>query len=825
MEFLNEKRVLRNGKPIETDDALLEEQIRFVEQKMEALKERCVRLYAHHYYERKMDHYDKNMREAERLWSDIRCCRWSEHTQILNLFQAKADCMFGSVFVGKQDYDEALSYLAEGKDRIEKDTLQYLIPEYYVRAAIEMAKCYIEKHSPASVLDDCLKKAEEVLTAQKQEICANYEAFYYDKLSLELKFQRLYAVMDKYTFEQEGSAGKAWKILEDVIKQYEQLPVSASFHTDCYFSYTDWKRKQDVSLRTTKGEFFKNLYFAVGEGIRLVKKQSTANLPPIVAGLWENVKQEAFLDRKGCGAGEAGICQLPAADWDKTEKKDWSEEELRKLQRYFLELTFSVFAQTIKEYPANTICLDDLAALLYDYKDGDKTDQKKQFLLYLIEKYLSRDYQKETVEQSIEAILDRVLEIERTNMFALSIRAEMAMTDPVSERIDDYPALRQYSLKKWFSSMLKSGVPTGPFQEIEIALLQLYRYVTWFMNRAIIDWKKEKWEHLEVGHYTRMAVLPKLYNKNQDTRLRLHNVHHLNDPLEGVLLINRLREAVPVEADSLIQTLWDKYNSDEGGAVRNMVYMGSFTSRLDHLNMWDRYGDRQKGVALCFDGKEYFDKEAKISFAKMSTSGSYGRYKLEDIRYPLYMVLYLPEENRGGLEKAEEYASHRKAAAKAGNDKKEESWWGMQADLIRDLIRLEKKIRECLEKMQKVLREIEEDGRGTEAECRMCERLKDELCHAIMVILDLVRFLIKSDKYRDEREFRVIQYSDDPECEGEGTEVPRLYIPIEKELIYKRVCFGPLVKDFESKAAYVLNIKRNGADVEVQKSAISFKEG
>ncbi len=469
MEFLNEKRVMKNGKPIETGDALLEEKVRFIERKTKALKERCVRLYAHHYYERKNDRYDKDMGEARRLWSDIHCCGWSEHTQILNLFQAKADCLFGSVFVGKQDYDEALSYLTEGINRIEKDTLQYLIPEYYVRAAIEMAKCYIEKHSPAGVLDDCLKKAEEVLTAQKREICTNYDTFYYDKLSLELKFQRLYAVMDRYTFEQEGSAEKAWKILEDVVRQYGRLPVSASFHTDCYFSYTDWKKKQEVSLRTTKGELLKNLYFAVGEGIRLAKRQGKVNLPPIVSGLWEKVKQEAFGDQEDHGPGEAGIYRLPAVDWEKAQKREWEEEDLKKLQRYLLELTFSVFAKTIKEYPANTICLDDLAALLYDYKNGDETNQKKAVLLDLIKTCLSGEYQRETVEQSIEAILDRVLEIEGTNMFALSIKAEMAMTDPVSERIDDYPALRQYSLKKWFSSMLKSGVPTEPFQKIEIS--------------------------------------------------------------------------------------------------------------------------------------------------------------------------------------------------------------------------------------------------------------------------------------------------------------------------------------------------------------------
>ena len=51
---------------------------------------------------------------------------------------------------------------------------------------------------------------------------------------------------------------------------------------------------------------------------------------------------------------------------------------------------------------------------------------------------------------------------------------------------------------------------------------------------------------------------------------------------------------------------------------------------------------------------------------------------------------------------------------------------------------------------QEILRRLEPDKRYSAMR---------ELCNTIMVILDLVRFLIKSDYYSDEREYRIIQYS------------------------------------------------------------------
>lgn len=190
--------------------------------------------------------------------------------------------------------------------------------------------------------------------------------------------------------------------------------------------------------------------------------------------------------------------------------------------------------------------------------------------------------------------------------------------------------------------------------------------------------------------------------------------------------------------------------------------------------MWSRYGDGEKGCSLQLDAAHSFDKRAKISLEGLFTDKDDFSYKMDDTKYPLYMVLYLPRKDTEKLGEIEKYARNRSATSK-----QEKIWWNKQADLRRN-------------------------ARG-------------ELCNTIMLILDLVRFLIKSDYYRDEREYRIIQYSSDPEYYTED-EIPKLYIPVEKELVYEKICFGPLVQNFDSQAAYVLNIKKEKIEGEPKKT-------
>ena len=99
------------------------------------------------------------------------------------------------------------------------------------------------------------------------------------------------------------------------------------------------------------------------------------------------------------------------------------------------------------------------------------------------------------------------------------------------------------------------------FVNIEIVLIHLYSLVNNFMKSVIIDFESDEWKDLEIGHYTKLSVLPKLLRKETGARMRMHNVHHLNDPLEGVILINHLKKELHKEYgdDSLIGKLWEMY--------------------------------------------------------------------------------------------------------------------------------------------------------------------------------------------------------------------------------------------------------------------------
>ena len=172
--------------------------------------------------------------------------------------------------------------------------------------------------------------------------------------------------------------------------------------------------------------------------------------------------------------------------------------------------------------------------------------------------------------------------------------------------------------------------------------------------------------------------------------MRIQNVHHLNDTLEGVLFVNLLKESLQEtgeSGESVVQKLLELYGSDKNGTVRNSVYMGSFTSRLDQLNMWMRYGDGGKGCFMQVDAAASFDNRAKISLAGLSNDESYYSYKMEDIKYPLYMVVYLPFHRVGELDRLKEEAESRAVA-----DKQESVWWKKQAELIGKLAEL----RECV---------------------------------------------------------------------------------------------------------------------------------
>lgn len=221
-------------------------------------------------------------------------------------------------------------------------------------------------------------------------------------------------------------------------------------------------------------------------------------------------------------------------------------------------------------------------------------------------------------------------------------------------------------------------------------------------------------------------------------------------------------------------------------------------NRIDLLSNEDLGKLNVTPSQMSFDALKSFDSRARISLEGLFTDESEYSYKMDDTQYPLYMVLYLPHKGTEELERIKEYTSNR-----AVTSKQEQKWWEGQAKLIAKLIDLRDYISYTIKNIDTDFGEI-----CQYIDADSCKNVRRELCNIIMVILDLVRFLIKSDYYRDEREYRIIQYSSDPEYDDTGEGMPKLYIPVEKEFKYEKICFGPLVQNFDSQAAYVMNIKK-----------------
>lgn len=778
------------------DGLMLQQQELVLNERLDELRTRCTDLYNHHNMIKGMDEAacEEWRKRSKELLDEIEAMEWHESKTRLSGYQAEACCLWGSVYAAKGDYDLALRYLSKASSLIKTHAIQYVLPEVYARTCIHMAKCYIEKHSDTEKIQDCHRCADKVLSAFPDNP-DDMDGLARRQLSIELNLQQAIAELDVYGQKLETDYDLVCGYLETAKDGIERYPEGSDGR---------WMRKQKDTLQGTEGEFLKQLYFAT---------YRERGCPAVLV-------VKGFLERLGHTQSLSGPDEL-------TGPGDGHRESLVLCRRKCFEAAFSIFAKDICDHINNTICLGNLAILLYTYWNREKD---KAYLGKVLEwqrenfgdKLLFDD--KEFREEHIQKILDAVFDTEPDNMFALNIKAALSHKALIRGDNEHYPALRQSALKKRFAKMKNPCKDDdGAMQEIKIYLIILHNRIVNFMNSAIIDCNSVDWKELTVGHYTKRDTLPKLINKTGKSRLRIQNVHHLNDPLEGELFVKHIMRSFPkTQAGSgLCSILAKRYDSERIGEIRNCVYMGSFTSRLDQLNMWSQYGDDGRGCFLQVKASESFDESTKIPFAEVSTDEDFGQYELDDIKYPLYMVLYMPVDAAGkDLEAVVSYAK-----ARAAMEPEEGKWWEKQANLLEKFMELETDLSEILERIQIAYNRLTLKDTGER------ERIGMEICNTIMIILDLARFLIKADCYRDEREYRIIQYSADPRYDEKAPGIPKLFVEVKKEMVYERVRFGPKISDFDSACAYVLNIKKEAADgegkknwdVKVCKSEISYR--
>lgn len=798
--------------------------------KLDSLNERWRAEYTYTCYHTYLDKTARSGGENEE-WREIQnsCLEiiemhWEEDAEYLKRKQAEVLCKLGILYMEKGDLDRACEALEEAENIMENFSLQQIIPKYYIWTCMYIAQTYTEKHCEHERIEQYCEKAKALL----EQMSKSAEKVSTEKVSAE-KVEWSAAIERKlwveWTLLWIIVRSNAYKVVKDTdfVKEEPQIEKQLSdvwrkiflFEQECVQDKKEddtdrlWIRKQIDTYWASKGVYYKWLYFTYKDNI-------------------------------------------------------WLEDSRRNRNRCF-EIAVNSFVEGIKIDRENTICAGNIAALLYNYqteirKCSGKEEDSNFFHKFLckISRQLGTEKVFENAKECILFLLDSVFQVDQNNMFALNLHAMVGR----SRKDEAYPylALRQSSLRRRFAEMDRQLPPENGgaddkahvdrLRDIKERIIDLHTEVAKYMNAAI--YPREKFKGLIVGHYTKSFVLPKLLRWEGNAKMRIRNVKHLNDPSEGALFMGYINQLIGRNAsqalvknggeshENLIRNLLQiyEYKRREEWNQKSSVYMGCFSSRIDQLNMWSRYGDAGKGCCLCIDAAASFDESTAAALAEISTVEDVYRYKMEDNQYPLYMVLYLPGNAEMNLDIVKEYAKGREAAERKKGEQirelcekneregkttekiareekrclEEANWWDEQVKLVDEFEELVKDLSCTLTQIQYDYRQFAEDMTDKGMTDEAFAKLKEEIINTIMMILDQVRFLVKDDAYRDEREYRVIQYSYEPEYEEGDEAIPKLYVNIEKELRYTTVVFGPLTQNYASDSAYVLNLCKKVAD-------------
>ncbi len=128
-----------------------------------------------------------------------------------------------------------------------------------------------------------------------------------------------------------------------------------------------------------------------------------------------------------------------------------------------------------------------------------------------------------------------------------------------------------------------------------------------------------------IGHYTRVENLKDLVKIKKETRFRLSNVLYVNDPSEGIVFYELLKQ-INGNVDLIKLTTTDNrvmINSSN-------TFLCSFSENIDSLPMWVQYGNDGKGCCLIIN-RGFFDDDdeplydiqaAEIESGESTTKGN-----------------------------------------------------------------------------------------------------------------------------------------------------------------------------------------------------------
>ncbi|HYE11604.1 MAG TPA: tetratricopeptide repeat protein, partial [Patescibacteria group bacterium] len=319
--------------------------------------------------------------------------------------------------------------------------------------------------------------------------------------------------------------------------------------------------------------------------------------------------------------------------------------------------------------------------------------------------------------------------------------------------------------------------------EIQSQMIRLQLHIKRIMNILACQTNSTTCQpkELELAHYTKITYIGKLLKKDSVVKLRLNNASYMNDPSEGILLVEYLTNHY-LNNRLMLEGCKKFSNTSDTNPLTSNVYLFSLTSTIDSLPMWAQYGEQGMGCCLILDNNffDFADDEMQHDMRV----GAVKKSKIEASEpWTPYAVVYINDKDKSAMELN-------------------------NAEILKEI-----------EEISKTLLSVE----------KLCEQgsdLEKKLIEFISECIDQIRFLFKSVDYDYEQEFRIIKYaaidSERIRIDNEAIPVPHLFIERndDRPLKYSKLIIGPKVTQVNSITPYIRYVDNN---IMIEKSKVKFR--
>ena len=336
-----------------------------------------------------------------------------------------------------------------------------------------------------------------------------------------------------------------------------------------------------------------------------------------------------------------------------------------------------------------------------------------------------------------------------------------------------------------------------------------------------------------VYHFTRLSVLKELIKPN--SKLRVNNAAHMNDPEEGKAIFRKI--FIDYKTEDELEKL-EPPN----------IFLSSFCLTGDILPLWNEYGDRSKGCSLeiqhdFFDkvDNDFYEKSSITNTGKSSLTEQFNFSTIKFIKNQISDISEFVTETVSKIENTEN--SVFTGITNQCQQILESIYLDKEINFIEKLFDLSKprndKERYCLylvvyvnengeivnlskkkEGIQNLLKQIDEILKNLKINDYR-EEVKHILRDISFDLLSEIQYLFKKDSYSYEQEVRIVKSRlisdmDIKEWAPDNYSIPNLYLDIDRKLHFSRCTLGPKVEHPSNLTPYLY--KNNVIDkIEVSK--------